>query len=68
MSSETNRLGLPLRPSFGMECDMSTHLRQIENALRVRIEIESMTPGFRFASFTSVTNNVTQHFYTVMPR
>lgn len=67
LSSETNSMGLPIRPSFGMECDMSEHLRQHSNTLRVRIELESLTPGFRYYSFMSVTNNETQHFYTVLP-
>lgn len=54
------------RPSFGMECDMSEHLPA--DGRKVRIELEPITEGLKYWAFLSITNNVTQHFYTVMPR
>ena len=53
-------------PSFNMECDLSDYVPDSEYP--VRVEIEPITPGARIWAFVSVTNNVTQHFYTVVPR
>lgn len=61
--TETTSAGLPLRPAFGMECDMSHHLAGYEGI--VRIELVPLTPGLKYWAFVSVTNNKTQHFYTV---
>ncbi|HYI12675.1 MAG TPA: hypothetical protein VEK57_26730 [Thermoanaerobaculia bacterium] len=58
--------GRDLRPSFGMECDMSEHLEA--NGRKIRIVLEPITEGLRYWAFVSITNNETQHFYTVMPR
>lgn len=58
--------GLPLRPAFGMECDMTHHLEDYEGM--VRIELEPLTEGLKFWAFVSVTNNKTNHFYTVLPK
>lgn len=58
--------GLQMSPTFNMECDLSDYVGNYENP--VRVEIESMTPGSKIWGFVSVTNNVTQHFYTVVPR
>jgi len=66
LSSELTAEGLPLRPSYGMECDMSENLER--NGQRVRVEIEPLTPGLKYWAFLSVTNNKTQHFYTVTAR
>lgn len=57
--------GKQLRPAFGMECDMSAYLHSYGQ--KIRLEFESMTPGMKFWAFISVTNNKTQHFYTVLP-
>lgn len=57
---------LEISPTFNMECDLSDYVGNYEHP--VRVEIESMTPGQRIWGFVSVTNNVTQHFYTVVPR
>ena len=66
LSDERNEDGLALRPSFGMECDMSSVIPS--NGQNVRVELEPLTPGLKFWAFVSVTNNVTQHFYTIIPR
>lgn len=66
LSDERNADGLALRPSFGMECDMSSVIPS--NGQNVRVELEPLTPGLKFWAFVSVTNNVTQHFYTITPR
>jgi hypothetical protein len=58
--------GRDLRPAFGMECDMSDHVPA--DGRKVRIELEPITEGLRYWAFLSITNNETQHFYTVMPR
>jgi hypothetical protein len=58
--------GLEISPTFNMECDLSEYVEDYEHP--VRVEIESMTPGSKIWGFVSVTNNVTQHFYTVVPR
>lgn len=65
LTSETTAEGLQLRPSFGMECDMSHHV--LNDGTKVRIELESLTPGLKYWAFMSITNNKTQHFYTVLP-
>ncbi len=57
--------GKQLRPAFGMECDMSAYLHSYGQ--KIRLVFESMTPGMKFWAFISVTNNKTQHFYTVLP-
>lgn len=62
---ETTAEGRPMRPSFGMECNMSDHVHA--HGQRVRIELEPITPGLRYWAFMSITNNKTQHFYTVLP-
>ncbi|MGK2857047.1 MAG: hypothetical protein ACSLFQ_07565 [Thermoanaerobaculia bacterium] len=66
LSFETGDGGLAKHPSFGMECDMSEHV--LAHGQKVRIELEPVTPGQRYWAFISVTNNETQHFYTVLPR
>jgi hypothetical protein len=66
LSSEVTAEGLAKRPSFGMECDMSDHLPADGN--KVRIELEPITPGLKYWALISVTNNTTQHFYTLLPR
>ena len=58
--------GRDMRPSFSMECDMSEHVES--NGQKVRIELEPVTPGLKYWSIISITNNRTQHFYTVLPR
>lgn len=61
-----NAAGLDAAPSFNMECDLTTY---VENyGAPVRVELEPLTPGARIWGFVSITNNVTQHFYTVIPR
>ena len=66
ISSEKTADGNDLRPAFGMECDMSKHL-EVRNE-KVRIEIEPLTEGLAYWAFLSITNNKTQHFYTVLGR
>jgi hypothetical protein len=66
MSDERNEQGLALRPSFSMECDLSADIPA--NGHHVRIEIEPLSEGLKFWAFVSVTNNKTQHFYTIVPR
>ena len=63
LSSEVTAEGLPLRPSYGMECDMSEELEH--DGRKVRVELEPLTPGLKYWAFLTVTNNATQHFYTV---
>jgi hypothetical protein len=65
ISNEMTSDGKQLRPAFGMECDMSAYLHSYGQ--KVRIDLESMTPGLKYWAFISVTNNKTQHFYTVLP-
>ena len=61
-----NADGLDSAPSFNMECDLSGF---VENyGAPVRVELEPLTPGAKIWGFVSITNNVTQHFYTVVPR
>jgi hypothetical protein len=66
LTNEVTAEGLPLRPAFGMECDMSAYLHSYGQ--QVRIELEPITPGLKYWAFVTVTNNVTQHFYTVLPK
>lgn len=66
LSNEVTAEGLPLRPAFGMECDMSAYLESYGQ--QVRIELTPITPGLKYWAFITVTNNVTQHFYTVLPK
>lgn len=66
VSFEAGDGGLAKHPSFGMECDMSEHV--LAYGQKVRIELEPVTPGLRYWAFMSITNNETQHFYTVLPR
>lgn len=66
LTDEQNASGQALRPSFSMECDLSSELPPTGG--HVRIEIEPLTEGLKFWAFVSVTNNKTQHFYTVVPR
>ncbi|HKR62974.1 MAG TPA: hypothetical protein VJZ00_04515 [Thermoanaerobaculia bacterium] len=63
----TNADGLPTAPSFNMECDLSGYVAP-KYARPVRVELEPLTEGTRIWGFVSVTNNVTQNFYTVTPR
>lgn len=60
-----NAEGLQAGPSFGMECDLSEYIPA--DGRQVRIELTPVTPG-KYWGFLSVTNNKTQHFYTVLPR
>lgn len=66
LTSEKTAEGRDLRPSFGMECDMSEHIHA--HGQKVRIELEPITEGLKYWAFISVTNNKTQHFYTVYGR
>lgn len=66
LSSEVTAEGLPLRPTYGMECDMSEHVER--DGRKVRVELEPITPGLKYWAFLTVTNNTTQHFYTVTAR
>jgi hypothetical protein len=66
LSNEVTSDGLPLRPTMGMECDMGEELEH--NGQKVRVEIEPLTPGLKYWAFLSITNNRTQHFYTVTAR
>ncbi len=61
-----NSAGLDAAPSFNMECDLSAYVDNY--GAPVRVELESLTPGAKIWGFVSITNNVTQHFYTVVPR
>ena len=45
---------------------MSEHVEA--NGQKVRIELEPLTEGMKYWSIISITNNRTQHFYTVLPR
>lgn len=66
LTSERTAEGRDVRPSFGMECNMSDHVPA--EGQKVRIELEPVTPGLKYWAFLSITNNKTQHFYTVLPR
>jgi hypothetical protein len=66
MSDERNEQGQALRPSFSMECDLSSDIPA--NGHHIRIEVEPISEGLKFWAFVSVTNNKTQHFYTIVPR
>ena len=61
-----NSAGLDAAPTFNMECDLTDYVDNY--GAPVRVELESLTPGAKIWGFVSVTNNVTQHFYTVVPR
>jgi len=62
-----NADGLAIAPSFNMECDLTGYVAASYER-PVRVELEPLTPGAKIWGFVSVTNNVTQHFYTVVPR
>jgi hypothetical protein len=66
LSDERTEQDQALRPSFSMECDLSSDIPA--NGHHVRIEIEPLSEGLKFWAFVSVTNNKTQHFYTIVPR
>src|SRR5437764_7910459 len=66
LSDERNEQVQALRPSFSMECDLSSDIPA--NGHHVRIEIEPLSEGLKFWAFVSVTNNKSQHFYTIVPR
>ena len=66
ITEERTAAGNDLRPAFGMECDMSEHI-EVRNQ-KVRIELEPITEGLEYWAFISITNNKTQHFYTVLGR
>jgi hypothetical protein len=55
----------PDSPAFNMECNLHD---LYESGQQVRVEITPLTEGARIWAFVSVTNNVTQDFYTVLPR
>ena len=61
-----NDAGFMAAPSFTMECNLSEHPELIGQ--QVRIELEPVTPDTKIWAFMSVANNVTQQFYTIMPR
>lgn len=61
-----NADGLDAAPTFNMECDLSGYIHNY--GAPVRVELEPLTPGAKIWGFVSITNNVTQHFYTVVPR
>ena len=61
-----NSAGLDAAPTFNMECDLSEYVPSYGTP--VRVELEPLTPGAKIWGFVSITNNVTQHFYTVVPR
>jgi len=67
LTDERTADGRPLRPSMSLECDLFSEMPEL-NGQYVRLEIEPITPGYRIWSFISVTNNKTQHFYTIVPR
>jgi hypothetical protein len=62
-----NAQGLAAAPSFNMECDLTGYVGSSYER-PVRVELEPITPGARIWGFVSVTNNITQTFYTVTPR
>jgi hypothetical protein len=66
ITHEKTAEGYDLRPAFGMECDMSEHIPARNQ--KVRIELEPITKGLQYWAFISITNNKTQHFYTVLGR
>jgi len=66
LSDERNEQDQALRPSFTMECDLSSDIPA--NGRHIRIEIEPLTEGLKFWAFVSVTNNKTQQFYAITPR
>jgi hypothetical protein len=66
LSDERNADGQSLRPSYSMECNLSADIPH--TGRQVRIEIEPLTEGLKIWSFVSVTNNRSQHFYTIVPR
>lgn len=68
ISDERTANGDALRPSFNMECDLSAELPELLDGRNVRIELEPLTEGLKFWAFVSITNNKTQHFYTITPR
>ena len=67
LTDERTADGRPLRPALSIECNVFSELPQVSGQY-VRIEIEPITPGYRIWSLISVTNNKTQHFYTIVPR
>jgi hypothetical protein len=62
-----NSQGSAIAPSFNMECDLTGYVSSGYER-PVRVELEPLTPGARIWGFVSVTNNITQTFYTVTPR
>ena len=62
-----NAQGNAISPSFNMECDLTGYVAATYER-PVRVELEPLTEGTRIWGFVSITNNVTQHFYTVTPR
>lgn len=55
----------PDSPAFNMECNLND---LYETGQQVRVEVIPLTEGARIWAFVSVTNNVTQSFYTVLPQ
>jgi len=62
----TSEEGLDLAPTFNMECDLSAYVGNYDDP--VRVEVEPLMEGAKIWAFVSITNNKTQHFYTVVPR
>lgn len=67
LTEERTADGRPLRPSMSLACDLFAEVPWL-NGQYVRVEIDPVTPGTKIWAFISVTNNQTQHFYTIVPR
>jgi hypothetical protein len=56
-----------MAPTFSMECDLSSHDTSLRGK-HLRVELQPLkSSGAKIWAFVSITNNDTQHFYTILP-
>jgi hypothetical protein len=58
----------PIQPAFARVDHLTAVLPQIQSNERVRVSIQSATPGIPIWGFVTVTNNETQHVTTLTPQ
>ncbi|HVT05198.1 MAG TPA: hypothetical protein VHL58_17680 [Thermoanaerobaculia bacterium] len=58
----------PSKPGFGQLFSLSSTFPGITGHDRIRLEIESATPGLRYWAFATITNRETQHITTITPQ
>ncbi|MGK2857692.1 MAG: hypothetical protein ACSLFQ_10850 [Thermoanaerobaculia bacterium] len=58
----------PIQPAFARVDYLAAALPQIKSNERVRVTLQSATPGVPIWGFVTVTNNETQHVTTITPQ